>query len=355
MKPTQTIQATVDTRYQPVSQSTIYFIGMRTAQSAIMNVFPRWAEYLELGNVAIQGIDCRRHEQPAVYRRAVDFIKHDPLSRGALVTTHKIDLLKSCRAMFDYLDPHARLTGGVSCLAKRGAQLQGHAKDFLAGGLALEAFVPRRHWEATVAEAFCIGAGGASVALSCYLLDPRHGANRPARIIMSNDHARLWPDIKQVHRKLNGAARVEYHTITRPEDNDVLMGELKPLSLVINATGLGKDAPGSPITGTAQFPEKGLAWDFNYRGDLLFLEQARAQAKLRQLIVEDGWTYFIHGWTCVLAEVFGLEIPAYGTEFNELSRIAMEVRRSASTEKAAEIKRYTSTCRPPALTRRKDL
>ena len=42
-------------------------------------------------------------------------------------------------------------------------------------------------------------------------------------------------------------------------------------TLVINATGLGKDAPGSPISDAAQFPLNGIAWDFNYRGDLVFL------------------------------------------------------------------------------------
>ena len=91
---------------------------------------------------------------------------------------------------------------------------------------------------------------------------------------------------------------------------------------MINATGLGKDAPGSPLTDTAVWPEKGLAWDFNYRGDLLFLDQARAQQQARSLHVEDGWIYFIHGWTRVIAEVFHIDIPTSGPRFDELSRIA---------------------------------
>jgi shikimate dehydrogenase len=92
----------------------------------------------------------------------------------------------------------------------------------------------------------------------------------------------------------------------------------------MNATGLGKDRPGSPITDDARFPRGGLAWDFNYRGDLRFLVQARAQLKERNLAVEDGWIYFIHGWAQVIAEVFHIEI---GPErIDELSRIAGEVR-----------------------------
>jgi shikimate dehydrogenase len=78
--------------------------------------------------------------------------------------------------------------------------------------------------------------------------------------------------------------------------------------LVINATGLGKDRPGSPITDAARFPERGIAWELNYRGDLRFQRQAEAQARERGLRVEDGWRYFIHGWSEVVAEAFHLEL-----------------------------------------------
>jgi shikimate 5-dehydrogenase len=80
------------------------------------------------------------------------------------------------------------------------------------------------------------------------------------------------------------------------ENNDEILARLAPGSLVINATGLGKDAPGSPLSPLAQFPENGIVWDLNYRGDLVFLEQARQQ-KNHVTLVEDGWIYFLHGWT----------------------------------------------------------
>ena len=53
----------------------MYFIGVTTHQSSIMKVFPRWAEYLGLGDVAIQGMNFRWHDEPENYRRAVAFIK----------------------------------------------------------------------------------------------------------------------------------------------------------------------------------------------------------------------------------------------------------------------------------------
>jgi shikimate 5-dehydrogenase len=96
---------------------------------------------------------------------------------------------------------------------------------------------------------------------------------------------------------------------------------------VINATGLGKDAPGSPLSEAAVFPQAGIVWELNYRGDLVFLAQARAQESARSLRIEDGWRYFIHGWTRIIAEVFAIEIPSSGPGFDALSSIAVGVGR----------------------------
>lgn len=105
---------------------------------------------------------------------------------------------------------------------------------------------------------------------------------------------------------------VDHVLVAGPGDNDALLAGLRPGSLVVNATGLGKDAPGSPLTDAAPFPERAVAWDLNYRGDLVFLDQARRRRASRGLRVEDGWTYFLHGWTRVIAEVFQIEIPTAG-------------------------------------------
>ena len=91
-------------------------------------------------------------------------------------------------------------------------------------------------------------------------------------------------------------------------------------SLVINATGLGKDRPGSPLTDAALFPEDAIVWELNYRGERLFMHQAEAQADSRNVQVNDGWMYFIYGWTQVIAEVFHTEI--LGERLKEMDRIA---------------------------------
>jgi len=93
------------TRYAPATRPTLYFIGVTTSKSSIMKVFPAWAEALGLDDAAIKGIDFPLHADPAAYREAVSFIKADRLSLGALVTTHKIDLFRACRNLFDETDP----------------------------------------------------------------------------------------------------------------------------------------------------------------------------------------------------------------------------------------------------------
>ncbi|MGO8750361.1 MAG: shikimate dehydrogenase family protein [Thermoguttaceae bacterium] len=311
--------------FPAAEKPTMYFIGVTTHQSSIMRVFPRWAEFLGLGDVVIRGMNFRWHDAAENYRRAVAFIKDDPLSLGALVTTHKLDLLHACRDQFDRLDEFAELMGEISSISKDGG-LVGHAKDPITSGLALEAFLPRRHWERTGAEALVLGAGGSAIAVTWYMLQRSHGTNRPSRLIVTNRSRPRLDEIRHFHGQIAAEVPIEYHHTPQPELTDRLLAGLKPGSLVINATGLGKDAPGSPLTDAGVWPEKGLVWDFNYRGDLTFLRQARAHEQARGLQIEDGWIYFIHGWTRVIAEVFHIDIPTSGPQFDELSRIASDTR-----------------------------
>lgn len=313
----------------------MYFVGVSTGGSSIMQIFPRWAEFLGFGDSVLRGVDLPIHADPAAYREVVSFLKKDPLSRGALVTTHKIDLFHASRDLFDAVDPLAALMGEASSLSKRGDdRLVAHAKDPISAGLTLDGFLPARHWENSLsadggAEAFAIGAGGATIAITWHLMQPARGANRPARITVSDTNPARLEEIRRVHREMNAGVPVDYLQISTAEENDAVLQELPPGSLVVNATGLGKDRPGSPLSDAVRFPERGIAWELNYRGELEFLRQAQAQRQTRSLQVEDGWTYFIHGWTRVIAEVFGTDVPTAGPVFERLSVLAAEAGRPA--------------------------
>ncbi|WP_321891214.1 shikimate dehydrogenase family protein [Paraburkholderia tropica] len=308
--------------YTAATKPTFYFIGVTTAQSSIMRVFPEWARHLGLGDVEMKGIDFPLHASREAYREAVEFLRDDPLSLGALVTTHKIDLYAACEDLFDEIDPHARIMGETSCLSKRDGKFVCHAKDPITSGLALDGFLPPEHFARTGAEVFSMGAGGSTIALTWHLMQASRGANRPSRVIVSNRSAARLEEIERIHRELHLGVPCEYVVAPRPQDNDAVLARLSPGALVINATGLGKDAPGSPLTNAGVFPERAIAWDLNYRGELVFLDQARAQQSARALQVEDGWTYFIYGWTRVIAEVFHIDIPTRGPDFDEICRIA---------------------------------
>lgn len=313
--------------YKPAEQRTMYFIGVTTGKSSIMKVFPAWAEELGL-NAVIKGFDFPPNDQPEHYREVVSFIKHDPLSLGSLVTTHKINLFKASRDLFDGIDPYTEILDEVSSISKRGDELWGHAKDPITAGYSLEAIVEDGYWRRSGGHMLLLGAGGSSLALTLYLHNKKlAGGDVPTQIVVTNRSSRRLEEMQEIHRKIGFNIATEYHLSPAAEGNDAIVAALPPASMVVNATGLGKDAPGSPLTDSVVYPENGIAWDFNYRGELIFLDQANAQKAQRNLVVEDGWVYFIHGWTRVIAEVFHIDIPASGPAFDRLCDIAAKVAR----------------------------
>lgn len=307
------------------SQPTFYFIGVTTEQSSIMKVFPKWAKgALGLDDVVIKGIDLEIHADPAEYRKVVDFIKNDALSLGALVTTHKLDLFEACEDMFDYLDPHAVRFRELSSISKEGGKLLGHAIDPISSGLAMEEFIPRGFWEKNKGEVLILGAGGSALAISSYLVQEKFKEDIPSKITIMNRSEPRLIGAKEKLEGINDNVEFEFLLGPNPEDNDRGLKKTKPYSLIINATGLGKDRPGSPLTNKAEFPENSLVWELNYRGDLLFMHQGEKQEKEKNLHIEDGWEYFIHGWTQVIAKVFHMDITK--DILKKCEEIAMEIR-----------------------------
>ncbi len=308
------------------TQPTMYFIGVTTTKSSIMQVFPEWAKALGLKDAVMKGIDIAIHEKPEVYREVVDFIKNDELSMGALVTTHKIDLYEAAKDMFEYLDQYAQAFGELSSISKLDGKLCGHAKDPITCGLAMEAFVPENHWKNTGAEVFIMGAGGSAISMGSYLMQDKFKGNYPSKIIVANRSQPRLSEIEKIFKTLDpGGIKFEYYLTPEPGQNDEVLKQVKPGSLIINATGLGKDRPGSPLTDDAVFPKDSLVWEINYRGDLRFMYQALEQKEKQNLLVEDGWVYFVHGWTQVIAEVFHVNVGE--PIFSELDKIAQGFRK----------------------------
>ncbi|WP_395107714.1 hypothetical protein [Actinomadura sp. SCN-SB] len=295
------------------------FVGVSTAGSSIMKVFPAWARALGLPGARLVGHDVPLDAPPRAYRELVAGMRDDPRRRGALVTTHKIAIHRAAADLFDEIDDFGTLAGEISSISKRGDRLIGHAKDPITAGLALEEFLDPRHFARTGGRVLCLGAGGAGTAIAWYLA---RRPDAPEEIICTDVDGERLRALEDLLARGGTGTKLTTHLVNGRADH--LLDGLPPGSLVVNASGLGKDRPGSPLGPDAAFPRGALVWELNYRGELDFLHAARAQREAAGLTVVDGWRYFIHGWSQVIAEVF--DLPMGPEVVDELSRIAGEVR-----------------------------
>ena len=316
------------TKYQVVTKQvpTFYFIGVTTGKSSIMKVFPLWMKVLGREEVVMEGVDCKIHDDPEAYRKAVAQIKYDPNSLGALVTTHKIDLLTATREMFDYLDPYAMITDEISSISKLDGRLEGHAKDPITSGASLDAIIKKDYFSRTGGEVLSFGAGGSAIATLLHLINKKDKGDRPKRFTFVNRSQGRLDHAREMVSGLKTDIEIEYIQNQDPKVNDGIMEKFPPHSVIINATGMGKDTPGSPITWDGKFPLESIAWEFNYRGELDFKHQALAQVESRKVFVEDGWLYFVHGWTQVVSQVLHFDLTP--ELFDKLNQAASSVRGS---------------------------
>ncbi|GAA3564961.1 shikimate dehydrogenase [Microlunatus spumicola] len=283
------------------------FVGVSTGGSSILKVFPLWADVLDLPTRTLVGHDVALDAPPERYRELVSAIAADPEELGALVTTHKVAVHDAAYDLFDELDADAEAFGEVSCISKRDGRLVGSAKDPLTARLALEEFLPPDHFARTGATALVLGSGGAGTALSQQL---GVRTDRPGAVVCTALDDRSLDHARAVHERSGvPAGLVRYVRTEGSADVGAIVATLPPGSLVVNATGMGKDRPGSPLPSDSLLPEGGYVWDFNYRGSLEVLAQALAQQQERGLHVEDGWRYFVHGWSQAVAEVFDVPMP----------------------------------------------
>jgi shikimate dehydrogenase len=292
------------------------FIGVSTEGSSIMKLFPVWADVLRI-DATLEGRDLPIGGEPQVYRDAVAEIGESDDVRGALVTTHKVDVFRHAHDLFADFDQNALLCREVSSISKRGGALIGRATDPITAGLA----ITRIFDDTGPRTVLCLGAGGAGTAISVYLL---RRPSPPDRLVIVDRSAERIEDLKKVHGELGATSRVEYVVNEDPARNDALLGSMEMGTFVVNATGMGKDTPGSPITARASWPFRAVVWELNYRGELDFLADARAHAGDRHLDLHDGWDYFLYGWSEVIAEVFNLQIGP--RRFEELKRTADAIR-----------------------------
>jgi shikimate 5-dehydrogenase len=309
----------------PAAQPTLYFLGVSTGSSSIQRVFPSWARELGLDDAVLRGIDMPVGAPASDTRRIVEFLRDDALGVGMQITSHKIAVGTDARDLFAQLRPLATLMGEVSCVTKGPDGLHGFAKDPVAGALALDAIVPQGYW-AGGANAVVLGAGGAGTALTWCLVRAERGLERPGRLVVTDTDRGRLDHLAAIARVVGPDVPIELVQVRSTDETDAVLASQPAGSLIVNATGLGKDLPGSPIGEDALLPQNSIAWDLNYRGDLRFLETAIRQSEDRGVRAEDGWTYFVHGWLQAVKEVFQVDVPTSGPAFARLSDLARAAR-----------------------------
>ena len=286
-----------------VSPRRVLFVGVSTAGSAVFALFPEWARLLGM-QAELQGVDVAADGEPHVFRSIVERTRA-PDVLGAVITGHKTRIFEHGRDLLQDLDSDARLCREISVIAHRGNRLVGAAIDPPAFRGALAEILVKSAWRGGSALVL-FGAGGAATALLAAMFGSGTRMAPPDRVVVFDIDARRLEIARSLMRYLAPTVPLELHLASSERGADATdFSSIAPGSLLVNATGLGKDRAGSPLGLPAAWPTEAIVWDLNYRGELSFLRDAQAQAAKRRLSVWDGWPLFIRGWSEALERLRG--------------------------------------------------
>ena len=279
------------------------FIGVSTTQSFVHHIFSKWLQLVDKKGL-LEGIDIKLDSEGKVYNDTVFRIKTVDNIVGGLITSHKVNIFKYAIELFSNIAEASQNLGEIGVIYKSGATLACDVQDTAAIEFVLNRLLPKQYWKNN-AHALILGAGGAGVALAYVLLNRK--GDIPSRIIITEVSKARAASVESILSKFDTEKRLQVISV-KEREADVLVRNLPKGSLVVNATGMGKDRPGSPISSETEFPHEAIVWEFNYRGDLQFLQTAKEQEEARQLTVEDGWFYFVSAWAFALSKVFDFEL-----------------------------------------------
>ncbi len=315
---------------------TVWFVGVSTAGSLVHRAMERW-QPLVGGDLAVEGRDLPLDAPDVAFRGLLDDLDQDQDAAGAVVTSHKVALFRAGSDRFARLDDLALACGEVNAVRRTPEGLVGFARDpvsvgrvvdriWPAGGASGPAGAGRASGPAGAGgasgpagaggasgpagagrgdEVVCLGAGGTAVALGRHLL----ARPRPPGLVFADRRP-------EAIAHLRAALGTAVTTHVGPGPWDGLVAGAAEGALVVNATGMGKDRPGAPLSASATFPPQGVVWELNYRGDLPLPTRARAQG----VEAHDGWSLFCQGWAAALAAVLDLADEGLGDRFERAAR-----------------------------------
>lgn len=286
------------------------FIGVTTTQSIINKIFPSWMKILN-SDMTLECVDVPMNADASIYREQVNRIKKSDSTLGALVTTHKIPLHVYTSDLFDELDDSAQKFKEIGCIYKRQNKLIGEATDILTVKKAFKnIWTKEKYNDISYVHACILGCGGAGVALAYELLSSEY--DNINQIIMVDVLKERINNAKKILSPFDKKLKMQFYLSDGMQSNDEIISSLPEKAFVVNATGVGKDIIGSPVSCGVKFPKSGCLWEYNYRGynggELEILKIAQQQSTNQNLSIYDGFNYFLYGWTTVISRILNIDI-----------------------------------------------
>ncbi|WP_158691059.1 hypothetical protein [Streptomyces sp. 351MFTsu5.1] len=310
------------------SPEKVIFLGVNSQGSAALFNFPRWMHALGF-TAQLEAVDLPVGSSSAEIRKTISRISQDSEIRGAIVTTHKISVHEYGRDMIHILAPQSQALGEVGLLRRAAdGTLQGYAHDVESMAHALEDLF-RTPWPGVEnRDVFIIGAGGAGTALA-YVLSSLNSEQPVTVTVADNDLRR----VEILRAKLANWVDGRLVTVTEMSCHSEFIENMNFGSIIVNASGSGKDWPGNPLSSAVKFPRGAVLWDLNYRflpqSEPTFLETGLRQAASRQLRLLDGWNLFLWSWAVALNALFDLHDPIIA--FRAVKRVSDNWRNSISS------------------------
>lgn len=280
----------------------LYFVGIKTRGSLIHRLIRDWTA-LAAVEVDFKPVDLQQGLGWEPYVDLLASFRADAGFLGAQVTSHKT-MLYEVRAHLDEITPLAGVSREIGAVIRRGRDLVGMSSDMVALQEELpDAIQANPAMEPGVFTTLILGGGGAATAMACSLLQARLAR----RVIISEVDA---------HRRvqlLDWASSLEYMEgvvrIVTESEVPAVLSRLDEGSLIVNATGMGKDSLGTPIPPDTPIPDHCTLWDLNYRGELGFLRKDKVlyNGSPAQPVTRDGLSYFVRNWRAFLLAALGAE------------------------------------------------
>jgi shikimate 5-dehydrogenase len=300
----------------------IWFVGVNTQGSVALRASAGWMQALGV-EAQLVGVDIAADSPADRYRALVDDFRRDGDVLGAVISGHKARMFEVARDRLDLVAEQAVLCQEISVLHRWHEQVGATAIEADSTREALTEIAGPAHWRQTGGHLFVLGAGGTASALLAALYAERKDREAAPRVVHLVDvvASRSRRLAEQLDRWQPGLAVTE----SAPTDAPAVLAQLPPGSLVVNATGIGKDTPGSPIPLPAPWPREAIFWEINYRGPLPLLADAKRAAAVRLLKLHDGWRLFLAGWSEALAMILHRSL-------SEADRTALECAAVAARE-----------------------